>query len=66
MLRTLLLKYSIRVSTIHELRIINKMEVSLDALIGKFTTFELRKFDHSQPPSVETTFKALVSPATTL
>lgn len=38
-LRTLQPKYVIRVLAIQEMRIIDKMEVSLDALIGKFTTF---------------------------
>ena len=57
-LRTLQHKYAIRVSTIQEMRIIDEMEVSLHALVKKLTIFELRKFDHSQPPKVETTFKA--------
>lgn len=43
MLRTLLPQYAIRVSAIHELRSISKDKVTVDSLIEKLTTFELKK-----------------------
>lgn len=49
-------------SSIQELIIINKIEISLGALVGKLTAFELSNFDNGQPPKVETTFKASVAP----
>lgn len=65
-LRTWLPKYAIRVSTIQELRTIDKMEVSLNVLIGKLTAFELSNFDNSQPPKVGNAFKASVALGATL
>ena len=61
MQRNLFPKYSIRGSAIQGVRTLNKMKVSLDALIGKFSVFELRNFDNIQPPKVKTTFKASIA-----
>ena len=61
-LRTLQPKYATMVLVIEDLRIRDKMDVSLNSLVGNLTTFELRKFDKSQLPKVETTLKASVVP----
>lgn len=62
MLRTLLPSYSIRVSSIQELRSVSKDKVTVDSLIGMLTNFELNIFDNSVP-KVESTFKASISNA---
>lgn len=53
-LKTFLLVYAIKISTIHETRATSNL--TLDTLIGKLTTFELNNFDNNVVPSVESTF----------
>lgn len=56
-LRTLLPIYAIRVSSIQEFRAILGNVLTLDALVGSLTTFELSNFDNSLP-KVENVFKS--------
>ena len=55
-LRTLLLIYGIRVSAIQELRYIPGNKLSLEGIVGRFTTFELSNFNNYRPGSLESTF----------
>ena len=54
---TLLPQYGIRVSSIQEVRSLSIGVVTLDALIGKLTAFELSNFDISMPKN-EVVFKS--------
>ena len=45
-LRTLLLVYAIRLSTIQELRCIPRNGLTLEGLVGRLTNFELSNFDN--------------------
>ena len=60
-LRTLLPIYAIRVSTIQELRCIPGNDLSLEGLVGRFTTFELSNFDNYKLENIESAFRAKVS-----
>ena len=55
-LRTLLPIYAIRIFAIHEMRLAPNNTLTLDNLIGKLTTFELRNIDNSVVPSIESSF----------
>ena len=60
-LRTLLPIYAIRVLDIQEMRCNLKNDITLDALVGRLTAFELDNFDNYAPnPSsnFESIFKA--------
>ena len=59
-LRTLLLIYAIRVSTIQEMRCDPNCKMTLDALVRRLTAFELDNFDNYVPASknIESTFEA--------
>ena len=59
----LLLIYAIRVSTIQEMRCDPKNDITLDALVGRLTTFQLDNFDNNVPSSsnLESTFQAKLS-----
>ena len=50
--------YAIRVSAIQKLRCIVGSSLTLEAFIGRLTTFELSNFDNFTPRSVDTTFSA--------
>lgn len=50
-LGTLLPIYAIRVSSIQEMRCDPKNDMTLDALVGRLTTFELDNFDNYHPGS---------------
>ena len=60
---TLLPIYAIRVSTIQEMRCDPNNKISLDALVGRLTTFELDNFDNYVPSSkvIESAFEAKLS-----
>ena len=62
LLRTLLV-YVIRVSAIQEMRCDPNSNITLDALVGRLTTFELDNYDNYVPSSknFESTFKAKLS-----
>ena len=55
--------YAIRVSTVQEVRCDSSNKIGLDALVGRFTTFELDNFDNYVPASknIESTFEAKLS-----
>ena len=55
--------YAIRVSSNKEMRCDPNNKISLDALVGRLTAFELDKFDNYVPSSkvVESAFKAKIS-----
>ena len=57
---TLLPTYAIRVSAIQEMRCDPKNDITLDALVGRLTAFELDNFDNYLPRShnIESKFKA--------
>ena len=57
-LRTLLPIYSIRVTTIQELRCILGNDVTVEGLVGRITSFELSNYENYKPKSLESTFKA--------
>ena len=57
-LRTLLLIYDIRVSTIQELRCSLGNDLTLDSLVGRQTTFELSDFDNFTTPAIESSFNS--------
>ena len=62
-LRNLLPIYAIRVLEIQEMRCHPKNNINLDTLLGRFTTFELDKFDNYVPNfgSIEVAFQAKLS-----
>ena len=62
-LRTLLPIYAIRVSTIQEMRCDQNSNITLDALVGRLTTFELDNYDNYVPSSkgIESVFEAKLS-----
>ena len=62
-LRTLLPIYAIRVSIIQEMRCDSNFKMTLDALVGRLTTFELDNFDNYLPTSknIESAFEAKLS-----
>ena len=60
-LRTLLPIYSIRVSTIQELRCTPGNDLTLEGLIGRLTAFKLSNFDNLKYENVESSFKAKFS-----
>ena len=62
-LRTHLPIYAIRVSTIQEMRCASNYKMTLDALVGRLTAFELDHFDNYVPTSknIESTFEAKIS-----
>ena len=62
-LRTLLPIYAIRVLAIQEMRCDSKNDITLDALVGRLTTFELDNFDNYVPNfgSIESTFQDKLS-----
>ena len=62
-LRTLLPIYAIRVSSIQEMRCDPNSNITLDALVGRLTTFELDNYDNYVPSSkiIEFAFKAKLS-----
>ena len=59
-LKTLLPIYAIRVSSIQDIRCDPKNNITLDALVGRLTTFELDNFDNYVPNSgsIEYAFQA--------
>ena len=57
-LRTLLPIYSIRVSTIQEIRCVPRNTLEFEGIIGRLTTFELSNFDNYKPDNFESAFKA--------
>ena len=59
-LRTLIPIYAIILSTIQEMRWDPNSNITLDALVGRLTTFELDNFDNYVPIShnIESNFKA--------
>lgn len=57
-LRTLLPIYAIRFSITQELRFIIGNDLTLEGLVGRFTTFELSNYDNYKHESLESTFKA--------
>lgn len=57
-LRTLLPIYTIRVSSIQELRCTLGNYLTLDILIGRLATFELVNFDNYKTSSIECVFKS--------
>ena len=62
-LRTLLPIYAIRVSTIQERRCETNHKITLDALVGRLTTFELDNYDNyvPAPKNIESAFEAKLS-----
>ena len=62
-LRTLLPIYAIRVLAIQEIRCDLNNKITLDALVGRLTTFELDNYDNYIPSSrnLESTFEAKLS-----
>ncbi len=62
-LKTLLPIYAIRVSSIQEMRCDPNHTITLDTLVGRFTTFELGNYDNYIPSSrnLEFAFDAKVS-----
>ena len=62
-LRTLLPIYAIRVSTIQEMRCDPNSKITLDALVGRLTSFELDNYDNYVPSSknIESTFEDKLS-----
>ena len=62
-LKTLLPLYAIRVSSIQEMRCHPNKKLTLDALVGRLTTFELDNYDNYVPVSknIDSAFKAKVS-----
>lgn len=56
---TLLPTYAIRVSTIQQIRCDPKNDITLDALVGRLTSFQLDNFDNypSSSRNIESTFK---------
>ncbi|WP_044908916.1 retrotransposon gag domain-containing protein, partial [[Clostridium] innocuum] len=62
-LRTLLPIYAIRVSAIQERRCEGNHNITLDALVGRLTAFELDNYDNYVPTSknIESAFEAKVS-----
>ena len=62
-LRTLLPIYAIRVSSIQEMRCDPKRNMTLDALVGRLTVFELDNYDNYVPSSkgIKSTFEAKLS-----
>ena len=48
-LKTLLLVYAIRVSTIQERRCEENHKINMDAIVGRITIFELDNFDNYVP-----------------
>ena len=60
-LRKLLPIYTIRVSTIQELRCIPRNDLTLEGLVGRHTTFELSNFDNYKLKNIESAFKAKLS-----
>ena len=58
-LRTLLLVYAVRESTIQEMRCDPTIDINLDSLVGRLTTFELDNFDKFVPNSshIESDYK---------
>ena len=62
-LRTLLPIYAIRVSSIQEMRCDPNRNITLDALVGRLTTFELDNYDNYIPSSkgIESAFEAKLS-----
>ena len=62
-LRTLIHVYAMRVLVIQEMRCNPKNDITLDALVGRLTTFELDNFDNYIPNSsnLESTFQAKLS-----
>ena len=63
MLRTLLPIFAIRVSTIQEMRCDLNCKMSLNALVGRLTAFELDNFDNYVPTSnnIESAFEPKLS-----
>ena len=57
-LRTFLPIYSIRVSSIQELRCILGNKITLEGIVGRLTTFELSNFDNYRPGNLEFSLKA--------
>lgn len=57
-LRTLLLVYDIRVSTIQELRCNLGKNLTLEGVIGRIFAFEMSNFDNYTPTTVESSFKS--------
>ena len=62
-LRTLLPIYTIRVSTIQEMRCDPNNKINLDDLVGRLTIFELDNYDNYVPSSkgIESAFEAKLS-----
>ena len=62
-LKTLLPTYATRVSTIQEMRCDPNFKMTLDALVGRLTAFELDNFDNYVPASknIESAFEAKLS-----
>ena len=62
-LKTLLPIYAIRVSTIQERRCEENHKITLDAIVGRLTAFELDNYDNYVPASknVESEFEAKLS-----
>ena len=62
-LKILVAIYSIRVSTIQEMRCNPKNYIILDAVVGRLTTFELNNYDNYVPSSsnLEFSFEAKLS-----
>ena len=62
-LRTLLPIYAIRVSAIQERRCEENHKITLDAIVGRLTTFELDNYDNYVPASknIESAFEAKLS-----
>ena len=62
-LRTLLPIYAIRVSAIQERRCEENHNITLDALVGRLTAFELDNYDNYVPTSknIESAFEAKLS-----
>jgi hypothetical protein len=59
-LRTILPIYAIIVSSIHEMRCDPNRNITLDALVGRLTNFELDNYDNYVPSSkgIESAFEA--------
>ena len=62
-LKTLLLVYAIRVSSIQERRCEENHKINMDAIVGRLTAFELDNYDNYVPASknIESTFEAKLS-----
>ena len=62
-LRTLLLIYAIRVSSIQEMICDPNKKITLDALVGRLTAFELDSYDNYTPTSsnLDSSFEAKLS-----